>query len=157
MSDGGTLRADLFVDPQLAQELQDLAIGSMAALGVSARVRIVPPRRGGSELQWLVLAALPLQAFLTSIGGKIADDAYTGFQSAVNKLLRRESPQLPHPRPMVLQDTVSGLRIVLDHDLPPEGYQQLLTLDLSRYRLGPVHYDRVHQRWRSELDETTPA
>ncbi len=54
---------------------------------------------------------------------------------------------------MVLQDVTSGLQIVLDQDLPAEGYQQLLTLDLSRFRLGPVHYDRIQQRWRSELDE----
>jgi hypothetical protein len=47
----------------------------------------------------------------------------------------------------------SGLQIVLDHDLPAAGYQELLSLDLSRFRLGPLLYDRAQQRWRSELDE----
>ena len=154
MTDADSLAADIFVDAQLSSEREDLIVGALTALGVSARVRVLPRRRSGSELQWLILAALPLQAFLASIGGKIADDAYNGFQNAVRKLLRREpADQEPAVRPIVLQDINSGLRIVLDHDLPAEGYEDLLTLDLSRFRLGPVHYDRTQQRWRSELDE----
>jgi hypothetical protein len=157
MADAGSLPADIFADSQLAPELGDLAVGALAVLGVSARVRVLPPRRGASELQWLILAALPLQAFLTGIGTKIADDVYQGFQDAVRKLLHRQpaGPQSA-PRPMVLQDTASGLRVVLDHDLPAEGYRQLLALDLSQYRLGPLHYDRAQRRWRSELDEAAP-
>ncbi len=57
---------------------------------------------------------------------------------------------------MVLQDTATGLQIVLDQALPDEGYQQLLNLDMSQFRLGPVHYDQVQRRWRSELDEAQP-
>jgi hypothetical protein len=157
MADPGSLPADIFVDGQLSSEREDLIVDALTALGVSARVRILPRRRSASELQWLVLAALPLQAFLTNIGGKIADDTYKRFQNAVRKILRREhTAERPTTRPMVLQDTTSGLRIVLDHDLPAEGYQQLLSLDLSLFRLGPVHYDRTQQRWRSELDEAIP-
>ena len=57
----------------------------------------------------------------------------------------------------MLQDTTTGLQIILDHDLPADGYRQLLTLDLSPFRLGPLHYDHVQHRWRSELDEAAPA
>jgi hypothetical protein len=154
MADPGSLSADIFTEEQLSTEREELITGALAALGVSTRVRILPRRRSLSDLQWLVLAALPLQAFLTGIGGKIADDAYKEFQDAVRKLLHRNPSELRSAtRPMVLQDTASGLQIVLDHDLPAEGYQQLLTLDLSRFRLGPIHYDRAQQRWRSELDE----
>jgi hypothetical protein len=157
MADHGSLPADIFIDGQLSAEREDLIVGALTALGVSVRVRILPPRRSASDLQWLVLAALPLQAFLTSIGGKIADDAYKGFQNAVRKLLHREhTAERSAARPMVLQDTASGLQIVLDHDLPADGYQELLSLDLSRFRLGPLHYDRAQQRWRSELDEAAP-
>jgi hypothetical protein len=157
MADASSLPADIFVDAHLAPEVEDIAVRALAALGVSARVRVLSPRRGTSELQWVILAALPLQAFLTGIGTKIADDAYKGFQEAVRKLRRQEpADKLPDPPPMVLQDSASGLRIVLDHDLPADGYQQLLALDVSQYRLGPVHYDRAQRRWRSELDEATP-
>jgi hypothetical protein len=156
MADPGYLPADILVEEQLSPEQEGLIVGALNALGISARVRVLPRRRSASDLQWLVLAVLPLHAFLTSIGGKIADDTYKGFQDAVRKLLRREhAADTAATRPMVLQDTTSGLRIILEDDLPAEGYQQLITLDLSLFHLGPVHYDRAQQRWRSELDEAT--
>jgi len=158
MDDPDSLPADILIDEQVSQEQEALIVGTLTALGISARVKILPRRRSVSDLQWLVLAVLPLQAFLTSIGGKVADDTYKGFQNAVRKLLRRENAtETTAARPLVLQDTTSGLQIVLDDDLPAEGYRQLLTLDLSMFRLGPVHYDRTRQRWRSELDEAAPA
>lgn len=45
------------------------------------------------------------------------------------------------------------LRIVLEADLPQGAYEQLAALDLSRFTVGPLHYDRALGRWRSELDE----
>ena len=152
MADYGSLQADLFADEQLSAGWEELIAGALTDLGTSVRVRILPRRRSASDLQWLVLAALPLQAFLTGVGSNFADAAYKGFQDAVRKLLHRENAA-GVARPMVLQDTGSGLQIVLEHDLPAEGYQQLLSLDLSRFRFGPLHYDRTEQRWRSELDE----
>jgi hypothetical protein len=144
-------KADVFVDTRLSGVDENLIVEALEALGVSARVRVLPPVRGISDLQWLVLAALPLQAFLSGIGAKAADDAYRKFQDTIHKLTSRD--QSPVTRPIVLQDTDTGLRIVLDHDLPADGYRQLLSLDLARFRLGPVHYDRAERRWRSETDE----
>lgn len=159
MADPDPMLADILVDARLSAEQQAVLVEALSALGASAQIRLLPPRRGVGELQWLVLASLPLQAFLSGIGGKIADDAYQGFQNAVRKLLRPGHPAMQSAtRPMVLQDATSGLRIILDYDLPPEGYQQLLALDLSLFRAGPVHYDRAGRRWRSELDEAaSPA
>jgi hypothetical protein len=54
---------------------------------------------------------------------------------------------------MVLQDTETGMHIVLEPDLPAESYRQLLSLDLTTVTRGPVHYDLARKRWRSELDE----
>jgi hypothetical protein len=158
MTDQQLMPADVLVDAGLSPERQAMLVDTLAALGASARIRVLPIRRGVGDLQWLVLAALPLQAFLSAIGGKIADDAYREFQNVVRKLLRPDRSAEPSAvRPIVLQDSESGLRIVLDHDLPAEGYQQLLALDLSQFRVGPVHYDRAGRRWRSELDEVASA
>jgi hypothetical protein len=154
MTNPSTMSADIFVSTQLAPEREELIVDALTALGVSARVRVLPPRRGVGDLQWLVLVALPLQAFLTSLGSKIADDAYQGFQRAVRRLLHRVAEdQVPALKPVVLQDATSGIQVVLDPDLSVEGYKQLLHLDLSQFRFGPVHYDQARQRWRSELDE----
>jgi len=42
---------------------------------------------------------------------------------------------------------------VLEADLPPDAYAALLSLDLSNFYKGPLHYDRHRGAWRSELDE----
>ena len=146
------ISTDILVDAQFSPEQEALIVAALAELGISARVRVLPPRRSAHELQWLVLMALPLEAFLTSVGTRFGEDASRGFQNAVRKVLRREHATAIE-RPLVLQDATSGLRIVLDRDLPAEGYEQLLTLDLSQFHIGPVHYDRSERRWRSELDE----
>jgi hypothetical protein len=151
MTDDGLLPANITVDQLQPGVDGELIAGTMRTLGISARVTVIPPRRGG-DLQWLILAALPLQAFLSGIGGRFAEDAYTYLRDAARTLLHQEQPAA---RPMVLQDTASGLQIILEHDLPSKAYEQLLGLDLSSFRLGPVHYDRAEERWRSELNEAT--
>jgi len=161
MTNAESMSADVFIDSQVRQEQEDLIVAALTALGVSVRVRVLPPLRGAEDLQWLILAALPLQSFLTSIGSKFADDAYRGFQSALSKISHKEPADhadqaalaQPAPKPVVLQDATSGIQVVLPPDLPAAGYDQLLALDLSRFRFGPVHYDQAQQRWRSELDE----
>jgi hypothetical protein len=156
MAEAASLPADVFVDARLTPEWQDVIVDTLAALGASARVKAVPSRRGGSELQWMILATLPLQAFLAGLGTKIADDAYQALQDAVRRLLRRKpAGRATVIRPLILQDASTGLQIILEHDLPAEGYRQLMILNLSRYRRGPLHYDRTQRRWRSELDEAT--
>jgi hypothetical protein len=54
---------------------------------------------------------------------------------------------------LVLQDTATRLQIVLEPDLAADAYEALLSLDLSKFQKGPLHYDRYRGRWRSELDE----
>jgi hypothetical protein len=151
--------ADLVVDPRVSREQEQPLAEALTALGFTLTVRELPPRRVTDPLTWLVLITLPLQAFLSALGQKTAESAFSRLQGAVHGLRHRPAGTSPAvtppepPRPLVLQDPVSGLSIVLGHDLPEEGYQQLLTLDLTRYRLGPLHYDRAEGRWRSELDE----
>lgn len=153
------LTADILLDGPLPADQEALIHDALAALGASGQIRVLPRRRSAADLQWLVLVTLPLQAFLGSIGGKFGEDAYRTFQQAVRKLLHHQerAAATAPSRPMVLKDATSGLRIVLDSDLPPEGYQQLLTLNLSQFRFGPVHYDRAARRWRSEIDEAEAA
>ena len=75
-------------------------------------------------------------------------------RSDVTKILHRQ-PAADTPKPvLVLQDTLTGVQVVLEPDLPAESYQQLLSFDLSSVRHGPLHYDVHRRRWRSELDES---
>jgi len=154
MSEPNELMADVFLpDTQLPADRERLLVDGLASLGVTGRVKVVPARRALDQLHWVALVALPLQAFLTAVGGKLAHDAYREFTKVIRGLLNRGEPTAGLPRPMVLQDTATGIQVVLEPGLPDEAYQQLLSLDLSQFQLGPVHYDSGQSRWRSELDE----
>ncbi|MGA4837799.1 hypothetical protein [Streptomyces sp. G45] len=144
--------ADVLLDSRVAPEQERDLSGALTALGLAVSVRVLPPRRVIEPLSWLVLIALPLHAFLRTLGDKAGEDGYRRLSEALRGF-RRPAPAAAPPPPVVLQDPATGLRVVLDHDLPDEGYRQLLAVDLTQYRLGPLHYDRAQGRWRSELDE----
>ncbi|MEW2530098.1 hypothetical protein [Streptomyces sp. NPDC047071] len=151
---GVPLRAELLLDPDVTDALGDDLVAALAGLGVrTARVRRAVGHRGAGDVPWLVLAALPLQAFLSGLGAEAVRDAYAAFKAAVGRLARRDGAAAAPPRPLVLRDDRSGLSVVLEPDLPAEAYERLLGLDLTAFRVGPLHYDRQQSRWRSELDE----
>jgi hypothetical protein len=60
-------------------------------------------------------------------------------------------------RVLVLQDSTTGVQVVLEPDLPSQASQQLLRFDLTTIHRGPLHYDRHRRQWRSELDETATS
>jgi hypothetical protein len=146
----------------LAEPDERLLLDVLAGCGASTQLETVPVHRGASTaLTWIVLAVLPLQAFLAALGSKMADDAYAQLRNLVQRLAAgRRPPAGPspagQPAPLVLLDRGTGLRIVLEADLPAEAYRQLTALDLSQFGTGPVHYDLARGRWRSELDEAAP-
>lgn len=158
MGEPDRMRADLVVDHRITRAQEQPLTDALAALGFASSVRVLPPRRVVEPLSWLILVSLPLHAFLTTVGNKAAEAAYHRLQNAVRNLRASSTTATaaapPEPsRPVVLQDPATGLRIVLDPDLPSGAYRQLLSLDLTRYRLGPLHYDQARSRWRSPLDE----
>ncbi|WP_405662407.1 hypothetical protein [Streptomyces sp. RK9] len=155
MPDALPLRAELLLDQEAPEALgQDLA-ATLDGLGVrTARVRRAVDHRGVGDLPWLALVSLPLQAFLGGLGAEAVRDAYASFKDVVRRAAGRGAAgDGGAPRPLVLQDDRSGLSVVLEPDLPAEAYEQLLGLDLTKFRVGPLHYDRRLGRWRSELDE----
>ncbi len=139
-----------------------LLLDVLAGCGASTQVETVPVHRGESAaLTWIVLAVLPLQAFLAALGSKMADDAYAQVRTLVKRLAagRHQPPgagPARPPAPLVLLDRDTGLQVVLEADLPAEAYRQLTALDLSQFSHGPVHYDLGRGRWRAELDEAAP-
>lgn len=154
------LAADILHDGRIGADEEKLIVAALTACGVAARVKVIPPRRDAQTLAWLVLISLPLQGFLSAVGEQAAAAAWDRFTLTIDRLLGRnrqsgDKPAAPDPPVLVLQDPATGLRIILETDLPPEAHKQLCALDLSRYRLGPLHYDRAMRRWRSELDEAS--
>jgi hypothetical protein len=99
-----------------------------------------------------VLAALPLQAFLGGLGAEVAKGTYEGLKRLIG-VVGDQAEQTGSNQVLVLEDPTSRLQIVLEADLPTDAYRQLVGLDLSTIRQGPLHYDRQRSEWRSELDE----
>jgi hypothetical protein len=145
------LLADVFVDREVPAEAERELVAALAGAGVSAHAKVVAARRGPEQLHWLVLVALPLQAFLTGVGEAAAADAWAGIKSVLRRLAGRPTPE--RARPLVLQDSGTGLQIVLPPDLSEEGYRRLTQLDLTTFSRGPVRYDEATGRWISDLDE----
>jgi hypothetical protein len=164
---------------------QRLLLSALADCGAAAGdVEVIPARRESTAtaLTWLVLAALPLQAFLSALGEKLADDAHGRLLAAIKRVAERyeaarrgqtgravaqatgdtaadladtlgDSPPIASPAPLILMDSGSKVKIVIEADLPAEAISLLVGLDLSQFKIGPVHFDKAAGRWRAELDE----
>jgi hypothetical protein len=147
------LTARILLPGEVPPAQEQAIVEAFRTIGVTALARVVPPRRGVGDLPWLVLAALPLQAFLGGLGSEAAKGTYEGLKRLVAVVVGgRPEPARPD-QVLVLEDPTSQLRIVLEADLPTDAYRQLVELDLSAYLQGPLHYDRQRSKWRSEPDE----
>ncbi len=160
MSDSDPLAAEVLLVAEVSTEEEQAIVEAFRALGVATRTRMVPTRRGLEQLQWLVLATLPLHALLSGLGSAAAQDVAQGLKHLVSRalsVLKAARKTATAPQVLVLQDAATQLQVVLEVDLPAEAYQALVELDFSAFRQGPVHYDRQRGTWRSELDEWQQA
>ncbi|MEU6124437.1 hypothetical protein [Streptomyces sp. NPDC047123] len=154
------LPAELLLDREVPDDLCRELVAAFEGLGAPpVRVRRTMDHRGPADIPWIVLASLPLQAFLSGLGAEAVKDAYETFKGVVRRITRPASPapgtlgEARQARPMVLRDVATGLDVVLEPGLPAEAYEQLTALDLTVFAVGPLHYDRAQSRWRSVLDE----
>ena len=143
----------LIAEPISADETAEIA-AAFGSIGLSADLRIVSPKRSLADLTWLILASIPLQPFFNRLAEDVADDMHQRLKTFVTRVLHRPVAANQAKPVLVLQDTLSGVQVVLEPDLPAESYRQLLSYDLTTVRRGPLHYDVHRGRWRSELDET---
>ena len=145
-----------------ASDLSDQAaaqlIEDFQSVGVTAELRQVSPRRALGEIAWLALAVVPLKPFFDQLTKDFAEDAYQHLKTFIVRLFRlHPPPPTEAPRVLLLQDSTTGIQVVLEPDLPTRAYQQLLSFDFATLRRGPLHYDQHRRRWRSELDEADNA
>jgi hypothetical protein len=147
MDSSASIAADVLIGPEMSTADEYDVLEAFATIDVAATTRLAPTQRSLDGIEWLVLAVLPLQAFLSSLGSKLAEDVYGGLKDVVGRILRRSSPER-RARTLVLQDTATGLQVVLESDLPIEAYRQLVALDLSTVHGGPIRYDRSHNTWQ---------
>jgi hypothetical protein len=125
-------------------------------VGLSADIREVShrrPIRPVGKVAWLGLVLLPLTPFLDRIAKDLTDSSYRHFTTLARKIFDRRTQLSKLPQVLVLQDSTTGIQVVLEPDLPEQAHQQLFRFDLTTIHRGPLRYDRHHNQWRSELDE----
>jgi hypothetical protein len=146
------------VTVQLVREIpvgeEDELKQALVAAGFAVSAKELPPVRGTELFDAVALMMIPLHAFLSAAGSKAGAEVWPLFKAGVMRILHRKTPGHEGAgRPLVVQDTVTGLKIVMDRDLPDEAYEALRELDLSVFHQGPIDWDRSHRRWRSLTDE----
>ena len=117
----------------------------------------MPPRRSLGDIAWFALVAVPLKPFYEQLAKDFATDAHCRLKTLTGKILGRTEKPTGSPQVLVLQDSTTGVQVVLEPDLPDEAFEQLLVFDLAAIRRGPLHYDRHRRQWRSELNEVNTA
>src|SRR3954464_10339125 len=128
------MRADILVDHGVPAAAERELVSALAAAGVTAYARVLPVRRGAESIELLVLIAVPLQAFLTTVGELAAAEAWAGVRRAMRRLIGRPADDPAREgRSVVLEDPETELQIVLSADLPERAFRQLTELDLSGF------------------------
>jgi len=147
-ADEFTGAVDIYVGSGAPHGAETPLVEAFSAPGVRVRVRVWPTRRGADTLNWLFLVALPLQSFLGAFGGKLAEDAHRKLRGIVRPA-HGEADRAPAGRPVVLQDTATGIRIVLGPEVDGAAYRKLRTLDLAQFRYDTLRYETAEARWVS--------
>jgi hypothetical protein len=148
------IAAEVLISEQVPAEEAARIAAEFASIGLVADLRFNVSKRSIAEAAWFVLAAVPLRPFFDRLTENAADDAYRRLKAMAERILHRRPDTANKPKSvLVLQDTLTGVQVVLEPDLPAASYRELLNFDLSTIRHGPLHYDMRRRRWRSELDE----
>jgi hypothetical protein len=139
------LDAHLLVDRRLSpDDLEDIE-QAFRSVGLHPTVYRAPARRGPEELNWLVIAAIPLSSFLTTLGTKLAEDSYKELRQLAHRVFGRAPASKPST--LVLEDQDTGTQVLLEADLDDTGYRALLKTDLAGLSGERVRYDRTQERW----------
>jgi hypothetical protein len=145
------------IDPIEAEVTIDRGASPSELEGVAAAFRAVgiePAVRAGyvqlSELPpWMVMAFLPITAFLTALGAEAGKDAYRRIKDLVQRVRDARAESKQPPGNFILEDTETKVQVVLGLGLIDEAYEALIRLDLHSLAPGPVFYDRTRGQWVS--------
>ena len=122
-------------------------------LDVNARVQTAAYGRD-SRSSWVVLASVPTRMLFENMATRAV-----GMASQIRELVERitVSEDGGSAGLLMLQDTETGIQVVLVPNLPDAALQSLPGIDLLGFTFGPVHYDAGTSAWRSLFDERSPA
>jgi hypothetical protein len=147
-----TLAADVAIYGGAGPDDETRVREALRELDVNARVQTATS--GTDRGSWVVLASLPTRMLFENMAARRADVA-SQIRDLIRRITVREDNSVVGL--LMLQDTETGIQIVLSADLPEVAFGALPHVDLIHFTFGPVHYDVVAAAWRSLFDERPPA
>lgn len=143
-----TIAADVLLHTSVPAADAEYVKRALGAVGVDITLKVAPVQRGFNEVIWAALVVLPLNTFITSVVGRLGEDAHEALRNLVSLILRRLHQQHTQENPLILQDTNTGLQIVLPEGLALDAYQQLLNSNaLQATQGGLLQYDAEEGCW----------
>ncbi|MFF5546834.1 hypothetical protein [Streptomyces olivaceoviridis] len=138
MSRPDVIEADVsFFGEDIPRDMSQHLLDTLSALGVHTS----SPRPNVRSIELLLLLViLPLQAFLSSMG----EDAYRALRQAIEDLFQASGAE---GRKAAFQDRETELQVLLEPGLPEEAYEQLHSLDLSRFGSGTLSFNHGSKCW----------
>jgi hypothetical protein len=142
------MNADVTIDRGASQEELEGVAEAFREVGVEASVRAGYVQM--SELPpWMVMAFLPLTAFLTALGAELGKDAYKRLGNLIKRLREARARSKQPPGNIILEDSETKIQIVLSLDLSDEALEALFRLDTKSLPSGPVSFDTERGKWVS--------
>jgi hypothetical protein len=145
------LPAQVLMGPDFAPSGAAELAEQLRLLGLDPSLDPAPELRG-ADVTWLVLASLPLAAFLGTLGTKLAEDGYAGLRDLVVRIARHGRRSGAGTHALLLEDEGTGTLVELDEALPDESYRRLFEVDLSANAGVMLRYEARTGRWTAVLE-----
>ena len=116
--------------------------------GLMATVRPSFKRKGSGDFPWIVMASVPLTAFLTAFAAAAGKEAYKGLKKLVRSIWSTRTRTSGLSGSFIIVDRKSGVWVHLKPNIPDDAYSALAELDLeSLRRSGVLVYDEDKKQW----------
>lgn len=143
--------ADVVVFGAQTEDVVERCQSILAGVDVRARVASVRAIQSGSS--WLIVMSLPLRPLYE----QLRDDHSKGGSPGPRRLADTfralaDDPGTAIAGMLLLQDTETGIEVVIQHGLPEGAFSALEVVDLADYTFGPLDYDASVSDWRSVMD-----
>jgi hypothetical protein len=125
--------------------------GAFRNAGFVAKVSPVYERKAFTdELPWVVMATVPITAFLSAFAAAAGKDAYDTLKNLVCKIWVKRTKNSGSSGNFILIDSKSGIWVLLDPDIPSDAYSELAKLDInSLTNPNAIKYDKDKKKWIS--------
>jgi hypothetical protein len=123
----------------------DLA-AALDAIGCPATARALPRHRGGAELSWMLVVAVPAASFFRAFAEQLGKDSAGGLAGMLKPLFHRRDGSTDN-RSVLVESTNSDTRIVIEATTPAAAVDRMVR-NAGDWSGGPWRYHQETGEWR---------